>query len=415
MLDVGTLNYVIQSPGEEFTADLMPREENFVIAPFYVSLVLRKDGEFSLNRFFVTLLSHLQFFPHRPSVPPFEIALTGTSQEVVGICAYQYDRKKNLIPATRSEIELPAAIQIKSNDGQTLAKLHWFPWPSGGAIMREGTAPLDMFLVLVGFAKDEHIFRFGNREYSSVLPVTRAEFLRWPQKLNAKMKNMTAELVVFKEEKISDEGTSTPFIARLLLGIPEVGQRVLPKEAFGSFKAVYPIKELLTLRNLHRELEKTQVIPQELASAFLQTVAHLTEKILGIARTLGLNAAFLLYRDPAYQKGLKNQSDQVLAQYLQQHRATWVMTVAEYVAGSATKRVEISRNIARSDLESIYNGAATLYEELMIYAFQSNAQAGLKIRQLERSERGSKCPYRFNTDLTKSWSLTFSGAPFDEL
>src|SRR5260370_2149470 len=126
----------------------MPREENFVIAPLYVSLVCTKDGECSLNRFVVTLLSHLQFFPHRPSVPPFEIALTGTSQEVVGICAYQYDRKKNLIPATRSEIELPAAIQLKSNDGQPLPKPHSFPTPPAPPLIPNAHPPLATLLIL---------------------------------------------------------------------------------------------------------------------------------------------------------------------------------------------------------------------------------------------------------------------------
>jgi hypothetical protein len=35
LLDVGTLNYAIQSPGGEIAGDLMPREEDFAIAPFY--------------------------------------------------------------------------------------------------------------------------------------------------------------------------------------------------------------------------------------------------------------------------------------------------------------------------------------------------------------------------------------------
>src|SRR5579872_3927683 len=104
LLDVGTLNYAIQAPGMEIGGDLMPREDIFPIAPFYINLVLRKDGEFSLNRFFIMLLSHLQFFPHRPSVPPFEIALAGTTKDAVGISAYQYDRQKKLLPLSRSAI-----------------------------------------------------------------------------------------------------------------------------------------------------------------------------------------------------------------------------------------------------------------------------------------------------------------------
>jgi hypothetical protein len=415
LLDIGTLNYAIQSPGGEMSGDLMPREDMFPIAPFYVNLVLRKDGEFSLNRFFITLLSHLQFFPHRPSVPPFDIALAGTAKEGIGICAYQYDRDKRLLPVNRSGIEMPAVIQIKNKDGHVTATLHWLPWPSGGTIMCEGGAPLEMFLVLAGFAKDEQIYRLEGRQYSSVLPVKRSDFLRWPQKLNARMKGMTAEVVVYKEEKISDEGTSTPFVARLLAGIPELGQRTLSKESYEAFTRAYPFRELLSLRKLTRELEKTQVIPEELRSAFLETAVQVASGILGTARTLGVDASFLLYREPAYLRGLEGQSDQTLAQYLKEHRTSWAKALVEYTGSSATRRDEIGRSIVLCDLQSIYNGVAKLSEELMIHTLQTKAVAGLKIRQLEKAERDSEFPRRFTTDLTRSWPLTFGSSQFDEL
>jgi hypothetical protein len=414
LLDVGTLNYAIQSPGGEIAGDLMPREEDFAIAPFYVNLVLRKDGEFSLNRFFITLLSHLQFFPHRPSVPPFDIALAGTAKECLGVCAYQYDRDKKLLPANQS-VELPAAIQIKRSDGQVAATLHWIHWPSGGTIICEGDAPLEMFLVLAGFAKDEQIVRCKDRQYSSVLPVKRSEFLRWPQKLNPKMKGMTAEVVVYKEEKLSDEGTSTPFVARLLAGVPELSQRVLSREEHETFSKVYPFRELLSLRRLHLALEGAQTIPEELVSAILQEADRVATAILDVGRTLGVSAAFLLYREPAYLKGLESLSDQRLAQYLKEHGAAWARTLSEYRNSSAAKRHELGQNMKRSDLQSIYNGVAKLSEELMVYALQSRAPAGLNIREIERAERDHKFSCRFTTDLVKSWTLTFNVADFDDL
>jgi hypothetical protein len=69
----------------------------------------------------------------------------------------------------------------------------------------------------------------------------------------------------------------------------------------------------------------------------------------------------------------------------------------------------------RSDLQSIYNGVAKLSEELMVYALQSRAPAGLNIREIERAERDHKFSCRFTTDLVKSWTLTFNVADFDDL
>jgi len=124
---------------------------------------------------------------------------------------------------------------------------------------------------------------------------------------------------------------------------------------------------------------------------------------LGLARTLGVDASFLLYREPAYLNRLQGQGDQALSQYLKEHRASWAKTLVEYTDSSACKRDVIRRGIARSDLRSLYNGVAKLSEELIVYVFQAKALAGLKISQLEKTEREPEFQRRFATDLTKSW------------
>lgn len=58
VLDKGIITYLVQFPGEEPSVDLMPRDSNeFLLAPFYVNLVISEEGLFSLNRFFITLLT----------------------------------------------------------------------------------------------------------------------------------------------------------------------------------------------------------------------------------------------------------------------------------------------------------------------------------------------------------------------
>lgn len=415
LLDVGTVNYVIQSPGGEMSGDLMPREDIFPIAPFYVNLAIRKDADLSLNRFFITLLSHLQFFPHRPSVPPFEIALAGTTTEGIIVCGYQYDRDKNLIPTSRAKIELPAAIQIKKDDGNPLTTLTWLAWPSGGTVTCDRGAPLEMFLALMGFGSGEQIFNCGERKYSSILPVTRADFLRWPQKLNAKMKGMCAEVVVLKQGPVFDEGTSTPFVARLLAGMHELAQQVLSKEAHASFVHEYPMEQLLRLRKLKRELDKSDRVQEELATALLESAAAVAKQIFGLVKNMGVNASFLLYRDPAFMRGVEELRDKDFGQYLSQHRTEWAKTLAEYLNGSAGMRNKLIQTVTGSDLALIYNGVAVLSEELLVYALQIKAQAGIKIRELEKSKRDAIFQRRFTTDLTDNWRLTFGGIDFDAL
>src|SRR4029077_8533044 len=122
----------------------------------------------------------------------------------------------------------------------------------------------------------------------------------------------------------------------------------------------------------------------ELLSAFLETAAQVVSSILDIVRTLGVNAPFLLYREPAYLRGLEDQRDQALVRYLKEHRASWAQALMEYIAGSAAKRNETNQRLTRSDLQSICDGVAKLSEELMIHALQSKALASLRIRELEK-------------------------------
>jgi hypothetical protein len=71
LLDSGTIGYGVQFPGAESMGHMMlPADENFAVPPMNIYLILREDGDFTLNRFFILLLAHLTFFPRRIGTPP---------------------------------------------------------------------------------------------------------------------------------------------------------------------------------------------------------------------------------------------------------------------------------------------------------------------------------------------------------
>ena len=80
VLDVGVINYMAEFVGMRKTGDLATTTgEDTPIPPCFVHLVARADGAYALNRLFTHLISHLAFYPRRPSIPPFSVMLEGTS------------------------------------------------------------------------------------------------------------------------------------------------------------------------------------------------------------------------------------------------------------------------------------------------------------------------------------------------
>jgi hypothetical protein len=93
-----------------------------------------------------------------------------------------------------------------------------------------GELPLEAFLPFLGpVGFDAQIFRQSNGAISGVLPIGKAEF----RKLLARIQAQTNMKVKPEEpkmvwSKMSDEGTSSPFIARFVLNILRFRDVVFP-------------------------------------------------------------------------------------------------------------------------------------------------------------------------------------------
>jgi len=202
VLDKGILSYGISYPGEENLAGELatPCGDDFQIPPFYVHLIVHKDGEFSLNRFFCNLLSHLTFYPRRPSTPPFDTILEGAPKQVRIIKAYQHNTKRQLKPAP-SEMHIenkpkpPVSMGVKDENDRQIGLLQFIPWQDGAVIRWYGRIPLQD---LLGFllSKPEGIVikqPHSDAQLSSVLNITEEDFRRWPEIL-AKNTDLTGSL-----------------------------------------------------------------------------------------------------------------------------------------------------------------------------------------------------------------------------
>ncbi len=448
VLDKGVINYCIQFPGEGLSGDLMPIDsDDFLIPPFYIHSVLREDGIFSLNRFFTILLSHLTFYPRRLSTPPFEVILEGTAKEGVIIGGFQYNLQRQLLPVEveQREIKLPSVIRITDDHGNELGVAQFFPWADGGVVKLRGKLPIEALLLTAEVKEATHVIKFGGFQYSSVLPITEADFRRWPSKMNPKMGNMRASLVQWQFVQIADEGTQEPYMARLFPGLLGIRDKVLNSAQMRKqFDAAYePImKSVLEVRKLMKEIanhvnaqqgsvteasftaaNRTQVT-DEIERILHRYIRHLFTTVQALVQVLlvfKLDVRFLLGAESQFRDrvGELRSSHAPLADYLEKAYANWLRRFSELArlaegGGRILSTVEESHSTEttfpvdalRVDgkqitefLDETFSRVASLVESTCIYAFKASLPQSLTIREIPLPSRRPDFPRRFETAL----------------
>ena len=188
VLDKGVINYGISYPGEMDIAGVLAPlcDDKFPVPPFYVNLIVHKDEEFSLNRFFSDLLSHLTFYPRRPSTPPFEVILEGTKKKAMTITGYQFNMKRELKtvpPEMYKNPKPPISMRVDDSSGRQIGIMEFIPWQDGSVIRSYGAIPQELILSII-FKKEVKVIEHSGAQLSLVLKITEEDFRKWPEILS---------------------------------------------------------------------------------------------------------------------------------------------------------------------------------------------------------------------------------------
>ncbi len=197
VLDKGVLAYAISWPGQQgmagsFGSQPAPgTQPKYSPPPWYVHLVIHRDGELTLNRFFLLLLSQLTFYPFRYAGAPFKTFLEGADPTVMTVTAYQFNKAAQLKPAPKelyfsNNPPKPLSMKILAPDGEQLALLQFFKWQDGSVVRSFGKLPLEGILPLLvadPLALALHDPSTPGMQISSLLSVTEEEFRDWPTAL----------------------------------------------------------------------------------------------------------------------------------------------------------------------------------------------------------------------------------------
>ena len=479
LASTGTINYAVQMPGESLTGDFLPPAEGALDAytpAMYIVMVLRPAADYSLNKMIAFLLAHLEIFSPGAKLPRWIDVLNGVTSQVVTANGYQFNLRGELVPVPREFYNDrylgPQPFVVEGPDGTPLATLQFLPWQDGGAILLYGKLPLDGLLI---FLRRDALNRAGvvktaKGQLSYVLPITAADFrrmlLRLQQRSNMRVKAADGGWIV---KKIADEGSQSPFVARLMIGTmrlrdatisdPSVrdtfdkNYQFMMTSLFAARDAARALTRIWTAhsaklasgeivriqgRSVHVDEDVDRELGQE-ADAFLNAATRTLKKgMQDVANVMGVNIGFLFQKQAAFEAGIAalEASDPALAAYLRQARTWserlvnvrnavehegWTLPHVAYTrtdGGVTAVEPIIDGQPASAFAAFILDRLACFVEEVTAHCLERKMPDRVTLTEVPRRERDADVPARFRPTLSVGgmppWSIAYHAAPFDE-
>jgi hypothetical protein len=476
---VGTVNYAVQFPGESISGDFLPpapRTRDVYIPPMYILVIARPTGGYTFNRMLGFLIGQLFFFSPGVQLPDMKQVVEEVPNQAITFSGFQYNLNGAIVPVPRQFYNdrylPPLPVNIEDRSSNLLCTLQFLPWQDGGTILLKGQLPLE---AIMPFLRGVDMRRAGkikrdDREIAYVLPMKEEDFkamlVRIGQRSNMVVRFPQPKWTV---QKVSDEGTQTPFIARLFLGVLKLRDVIMsdPNEK-NKFDTLYDVV-LSSLRTSRKSVQRVAELWQEHSQkvtsgeiarlhgqmihiegsiddelrreveifviAAGRTIKEAMQKFTAAAQ---LEIGFLFQKQAAFDAGIANLeiTDPALADYLKQTR-TWSERLQEFRnaiehQGWTLPRVTYSRDSNKikaiepfiSDqpvtdfVPFIFDRVACFVEELSAFCVQRQVPAGITITEIPLRERLEEAPERFRVTLARGglppWQIGYHETLFEE-
>ena len=337
-----------------------------------------------------------------------------------------------------------------------------------------GKMPIEMFLIFAGKdALSQPIVRLGDEQISGVIPLSRAQFIEMAERTAKQSQNIFIkpdERPKWMVKKIADEGTSSPFIARMYMGILRMRDQALTdakeREQFdNAFQGV--ITGLETIRTAAKTVvglyssHSERVARGEIAritggSAFIDEnvdpeLRKQTEIVISTAgrvvkdrmqevlRTLNVDIGFFYKKPSAFATGIARlrQQNVSLADYLELTRVKWserlrncrdslehgnwvLPRVSHETDFSSVRAIEplVDGQPVTEFVTHVVDRVCCFVEELCAHALQTRMPEGISIAQVALAERKPEVVERFHPVLVGGgmpiWTISYHDSKFED-
>jgi len=486
VLGVGSLNYAIQFPGEGVLGDLVPPAADTTSErrpAMYVVMALKPAGDFTFNKAVSYLIAHLGIFAPSADLPKFPEILEGTTKKSIILSGYQWDMNNNLVPVPpefRNDRYIPPQpYRIEGPNGEPLALLQYLQWKDGAvlmltSLMQKGAIPLEGLMVFLGKAAMQSgyiVRRPPSTQLSNVLPINQQDFQMLLQRIQSQS-NM--RVVVHSPgwvfQKFADEGSRSPFMTRLFIGVTRLRDQVyFDKASTDAFDNAYnfALTTMLDVRTLAAEIvgliqnhssrvssgaiaqvsgnniRVDESIDRDLRTkveSFLVAAARVLKKGLQeFGVFLGCDIGFLFKKETTFQNeiGALRTSDPLLADYLLRVRtwseplqltrnsiehAAWVPPKVSYrQVGQKVEAIEpqLVHMPVSQYVDFITDRLSCLIEEFSVHCLQRKLSLEITLTEIPVGKRVQELPERFHITPKigglPMWLLKYSPARFEDV
>lgn len=485
VLNKGIVNYTAHVPGRDSTGDFfLPSESTSQKSPvpsIHVQKTIRPGNEQTFNKLASLVVCRLAIYQPEISFPNYNDFIPNFPSFGVVTQTYQFNLANLLMPMTREEIfaeQLPQKAYNIMVGKEKLGSVQFQKWQDGGVFVICGKFPIDLFLIFLkevvpGLnSVDLQFFRNEEVQVSYVLPMDQREFIQTLNVFQQRSSNITIQEETTKKlvQRISGEGATSPFVARLMIGMLNIRDIAFyQKDERDNFDKLYePV--LTSLRNV-REIAKDiddrwkehvdKIVSGAIISvqgstihinesidrnlkrdleSFLNTVSRiLKQQMQALAKEIGVDFGFLFKKEIAFLNGISTMrsSDPILANYLENVR---IWSEPLIFLRNDLEHGTISLPRVKYDLENhpieafepqidhkpitvftaeTIDRVACFVEEVTTHCLQKRMPSSLNITEISNPERNIEAPERFLLTITPGgappWVLSAHQRKFEEV
>ena len=479
VLSRGMINYAVQFEGRKIGGDfILPNKAGAMQFAMYVHVMVSSPGSYAFNRTCGFLFMYLGCFSRRTSLPTNQMVMEGVSRIAVNTRAYMFDETDHLVPVPdemRQDRGYGLQLmpyRVESQNGELLSRVQFVPWLDGRAAIRVyGDLPLAPFIVFLG-KLDARVQQMKTPDgtISSILPISRPQF-----ELMLARFNRQSNVVIKREQpswtvtKMADEGTASPFMARLFLNILDLRKSALETKAdIDAFEKPYELVLMssITVRELTREIGEIltghrskiergvgvridgrtvhldEPIDKELrrlVESFLNSANRImVTGMKEVAKALHLDIGFFFKKESTFLNGVAmlDGSDADLADYCRKARTWsdmlnsvrndmehnfWSVARVQYRIDQGRVAVlepEIMGRTVSDFTKFLTDRMLCFVEELCVHGLQRRMPDGISITEIPLAQRPVERPERFRLCTAGGgmllWKILYHDTAFDE-
>lgn len=484
VLSTGVVNYSALVPGSERSGDFfLPTEATATgtsSPSVWVYKVIRATGDLTFNKIASLIIARVAIFQPGVRVQDYRELIQDMPSHGAATETYQFDLANTLVAMTREQAftaQLPQDVFNIVSGKKTLGSVQYQSWQDGGVFVVRGAFPIDLFLVFLNgvvpglSAADLQYFRGADVQVSYVLPVSQQQFIQTLSIFERRSSNMSIQRETAKilMQKVGDEGSTTPFFARLMIGVMGIRDATCDDQAERDhFDVLYDpvLSGLRIARETSQEIAKeweehrgkvesgaivstngrtvhiSEHIDRSLKrdlEGFLNTAARTIKNSLQVlAKDMGFEIGFLFQKESTFQAGIARTraSDTVLADYLLATRL-WSEPLAlirndlehgtipspkvSYILDSSPVRAEEPIFDGKPITEftnDVLDRVCCFTEEITVFCLRKRLPMSFEITEVPLAERDPNAPERFHVTVTpggrQPWVLTPHTRKFNE-